>query len=146
MKPFPEIEITTTFSLYWYDPEQTIHVLEVFRGWTWAEAYDAIRRQNEALAAATGPTYAIVAFGENASILPKGGDVFYHLRKLVRLDPGKEDLCIFVGDVFLVKTMVTAVQTIMPEQLVTKKYRYATSLEAALQCIEIHANNLKTAE
>ncbi len=126
--------------LYWYDnSEENILIMDIDWGWTWAEAHEAIKMNNEILAqqAQKHPVYCIFNF-TSMSLLPKGGGAIANIRKLLETDPSVEQLQIFVIRFNLLRILINSAMVAYNLARIEHKYHYVTSLDEALRIIEKH--------
>lgn len=126
--------------LYWYDnSEENILIMDIDWGWTWTEAHEAIKLNNEILAKQTQkhPVYCVFNF-TSMSLLPKGDGAIANIRRLLESDPSVEQLQIFVIRFNLLRILINSAISASNLARIEHKYRYVTSLEEALKVIEKH--------
>ncbi|MDW8298476.1 MAG: hypothetical protein RML95_03975 [Anaerolineae bacterium] len=128
----------------WYDPEQTILVLQVLDRWTWADAVLSIAGVLDPTitAKAPQPVYTIITHDRYARFLPKGGNPLAALRRILQTDSPNEALVVFVRQADVIRSFLGAVIRVYKFTNADAKYRFVESFEQALA--EIAAHKAKT--
>lgn len=137
------------YRLYWYDDTQTIHVVEAFSRWTWADARQAIDEQNDILIAAQKPVYAVLHLLPHVNGLPTGGrigpEAIRNVHWLFENEPFPEEQCVIVGNNALVRDMMNIVRWTYGMLHLDMHYRYTNTLEGAAALIESHKREQQAA-
>ncbi|MEO0563184.1 MAG: hypothetical protein AAF125_13840 [Chloroflexota bacterium] len=120
----------------WYRPY--IYLLRIQREWTWDEAFEHVNRTNAALEAASQEqeVYVIFQFEPGVSYIPRGSNALPNLRRLILNDPADEILCVFVGEVAVLKKLLNTILRVYNLFSLTTHYRFARTLDEAVALIE----------
>jgi hypothetical protein len=125
-------------TVHWYNASETVLLTQLALTYTWDEVNVLLGIINSELGSKDHPTYSIICFADDASsILPKG----FNLRsilELVKADPSHEELTFFVGNYGMLKTFIDLIPRIYGIQNVIIKYRFAATLEEAVDEISRH--------
>ncbi|MDW8298475.1 MAG: hypothetical protein RML95_03970 [Anaerolineae bacterium] len=124
----------------WYDPEQTILVLQVLDRWTWEDAvYSIVRVLNPIIVAkAPQPVYTIITHDRYARFLPKGGNALAALRQILQTDPPNEVLAVFVRQSDVIRSFLGVIIRVYKFANKDAKYRFVESFEQALAEVAAH--------
>lgn len=130
----------------WYDPEQTILVLQVLDRWTWEDAVHSIVDVLNPLivAKAPQPVYTIITHDRVARFAPKGGNAIAALRRILQTDPPNEVLAVFVRQTDVIRSFMNAIVRVYRLANKDAKHRFVNSFEEALA--EIAAHKARTAQ
>lgn len=123
--------------LVWYDPGQSILLLEITAYWSWAEAEETFRRINELIAQTDCQVYLIFEFSSNVPSIPTG-PLFKHVRALMSENHDNEQLNIFVRVNPLLKQVIHIASRTYGLREMMSKYRFANTRDEALDLIEEH--------
>lgn len=124
----------------WYDPEQTILVLQVLDRWTWEEATVSIVNVMNPLivAKAPQPVYTIITHDRYARFAPRGGNALSALRQMMQTDPPNEVLAIFVRQSDVIRTFLDVIVRLYKTANKTAKHRFVETFEDALAQVAEH--------
>ncbi len=138
-----QIELETEiFKVYWWDENQSILIIELLAPWSWEVMYDLVKRTNKLLDEMEHETFSILYVHELAGQFPKDNQLsIKHISRLINLDPSKEELVFFTGNIQFLKMLLKITNTVHQLTQKTSKYHYANSVEDALA--EIQAHQLK---
>ena len=127
------------FKVYWWDENQSILIIELLAPWSWDVMYDLVERTNELLDDMTHETYSILYVHERVGQFPKDNQLsIKHISRLINLDPSKEELVFFTGNIQFLKILIKISDTVHQLTRKTNKYHYADSVEDALATIQEH--------
>jgi len=127
------------YKIYWYDEKQSILIVEIYRRWTWQDAHEIVALGNDILARVTHEKYLICHFSDEASRLPSDHrQAMTSIRRLIQIDPGEEEFCVFVGSFKVLKRLITVTGEIYSLLKVTQKYHFAEDMSSAFARINQH--------
>jgi hypothetical protein len=135
---FKEFE-SNLYSIYWYDSEQTILMVEVYARWTWTDAFTIVNHGNEILKQVTHDKYLICHLMSDATRLPSDNQLaLASIRRLLLLDPSAEEIAFFVGQFKLLRRLINVTGDVYSLLGKTQKYHYTESVSQALSVIAQH--------
>ena len=124
------------YKIYWHDEEQSILMVEVYKRWTWHDAHQIVKHGNDILAQVNHQKYLICHLIDEATKLPSDNRrAIASLQRLIQLDPGEEEFCIFVSSQKVLKRLILVTGEIYSLFGKTKKYQYADDLSSAFAMI-----------
>ncbi|MCS6835992.1 MAG: hypothetical protein NZ750_08250 [Anaerolineae bacterium] len=124
------------FRLSWFDQEKTIIVLEIFRPWTWEDAFASVPLLNQTVEQQPHAVYSVYHYYVKSSALLPHGSNLTKLRRLLELDPPNERLVFFVRQDVLTTRLMNALSSAYGLSQLMKKYRFVMSWQEALEQIE----------
>jgi hypothetical protein len=124
------------YRICWHDDQRQILLLEILQKWTWADAYEGVSRANNVAKAATHDLCTILYFHEHVGVLPKGGNGIPTLRQLAADDPPREKLVVIINQNALLEIFLSTVSKAYRLGHMANKYRYAKTLDEALQMVQ----------
>lgn len=124
------------YRICWHDDQRQILLLEIFQKWTWQDAYEGVTRSNNIAKAATHDICTILYFHDNVGMLPKGGSGIPTLRQLAADDPPREKLVVIINQNALLEIFLSTVGKAYRLGHMASKYRYAKTLDEALQMVK----------
>lgn len=124
------------YRICWHDDQRQILLLEIFQKWTWQDAYEGVTRSNNIAKAATHDICTILYFHDNVGMLPKGGSGIPTLRQLAADDPPREKLVVIINQNALLEIFLSTVGKAYRLGHMASKYRYAKTLDDALQMVK----------
>lgn len=120
------------FRLSWFDVSKTIIVLEIFKAWTWDDAFDVVPLLGQMIQSQAHDVYSVYYYHiRKSSLLPRDG--LANLQQLVNLSPPNEKLVFFIHQDTLTAHFVTMLGRVYR---FVRKYRFVTSLDEAMSQIE----------
>lgn len=129
----------------WYDPDQTILVLEVLDRWTWNDAVQSIVHvMNPAIVQkAPQPIYSIFVHDRLAKFAPQGGNALQAMRQILQTDPPNEALAIFVRQTDVIRSFVDVAIRVYRLANKEPKHRFTNTFEEALATVAAHKNTVQ---
>jgi hypothetical protein len=124
------------YRISWYDDQRQILMMEILQKWTWADAHEGVGRTNDIARTATQDICTILYFHGNLGMLPRSGNGIPTLRQLAADDPPREKLVVIINQNAFLEVFLRTVGTAYQMAQITNKYRYAKTLDKALQIIE----------
>lgn len=131
---------TPHYKAYWHDEDKSIMIGEVYKGWTWTDAHIGLKSLNEAVVAEADDheVFVIINLTLGAQMIPRGGSAITNIRNLLKDDPSRETLTIFVSELNLIATMMKLSANLYGAVSALQKYHFVTKLEEAFSIIETH--------
>jgi hypothetical protein len=127
-----------TYKIHWYDPEQTILLLEAGDDWTWTDAHRALEEVNETVKRAEREVYVVIHFLSGQIQLPKGKGALTNVRYLLSADPSAEQLTIYVGRSGFLQALLGMATNVFGLSAALEKLRFVSTLDEALAEIAAH--------
>ncbi|MBN8591510.1 MAG: hypothetical protein J0M33_07115 [Anaerolineae bacterium] len=129
---------TQTCRYSWYDDAHTIVLFEIIDKWTWQDAYEGVKRLNQTHFETPHDTYTIFHFHGKGIMLPKGASGIPTLKYLMTLNPPNEKLIVVVSQNAMIEMFLQSISKAYGLAKINMKYRYAKSMEAAVQLIQAY--------
>lgn len=127
-----EILREKNYVLGWNDAEHSILQLAVLSEWTWDEAYRAIGKMNEVVAATSYDIYTVFHFSNRHLTLPRSGLSIPNIRALISKDHPNEKLIFLVNSNPMIEMLMRTASKIYFLHTAFAKYRFVPSLDQAL--------------
>ncbi len=129
---------TSIYRCSWYDEAHTIALFEIIDKWTWQDALDGIMRLNQVHLDTPHDTYTIVYFHGKLGMLPKGTNGIPTIKYLMAQDPPNERLIVLISQNPIFEMFLKSISNAYGLAKISMKYRYAKSVEAAVQLIQAY--------
>ncbi|MDW8298477.1 MAG: hypothetical protein RML95_03980 [Anaerolineae bacterium] len=132
--------IKRKYRIGWYDPEQTIVVLQVLDRWTWDDAIHGVAHALNPIitAKAPQPVYSIIVHEHYGHFVPRGGNPLGVIRYLLQTDPPNDVLSLYVRQSDIIHSLLNVLLRVHKLTNRAFKYRHVETFEQALAAIAAH--------
>jgi hypothetical protein len=133
----PPIYASDGISVTYYDSNQNIIWVQVKRAWTSDDMLYGFEAINRVHAASPVPTYTLIELLGDATLLPAGIRVST-VKYLFEMDFPAEQLCIFINQRLMIRTLLDSVSHLYGLHHIFAKYRFVETRADGLRLIAGH--------
>lgn len=128
------------YQIGWHNEDETILVIDGKAGWTWDDAHNCVKQANTIVSGAHQQRriFTIYHFNEGAHLMPNEGQAIPNLYRLMKNDPGEDELIIYVARLNLIGKMMQSALKVYGALPIANKYRFVNTFKEALDIIEAH--------
>ena len=134
------IEQNDFYKMYWYDDAQTILVVEVYGGWTWADAQKGLKKLNDTIESRAEDVgvYVIIDLQASGELVPKHGSILGNIRNLLQSDPQHEQLTIYITQNNFLRSVVQMASHVYKLRTYVENLRFVSTFDEAIKIIQQH--------